>query len=146
MAKINLRAAVTIASVAVALANCAHPTSEPVKASQGTEEQRATAALAAETSHEIDTCIDGSATVITSQPSNAEARAEDIANTALSQCEYLLNEYESDDGALVLASDPTASLASASTHARRSKAEMSKWAARRAVAIVLDRRSRLARQ
>lgn len=105
-----------------------------------------TAALASEAANEINKCIAVSAAVTTSQPSNPEARPDDIADKALSQCEYLLNEYESNDRALVLASDSSDGVSFANQHARRSRAVMSQLAHRRAIAIALDEQATLARQ
>lgn len=126
------------------LADCASQTR--TNTSLATEEQRATAALASEAADEINKCIAASAALVTGQPSDPEARPEEVASKILSQCEYLLNEYESNDSALVLASDPDDGVSFANQHARRSRAEMSQSAHRRAIAIVLDERATLARQ
>jgi len=146
VAKNNLRTAAAAACLAVLLADCASQTRATATASTATEEQRATAALASEAANEINKCIAVSAAVAAGQPSTPEARAEDIANKALSQCDYLLNEYESNDSALVLASDPKDGVSFANEHARQSRAEMSRSAQRRAITIVSDQRATLARQ
>lgn len=146
VAKNDLFTAAAAACLAVLLADCASQTRTMPNSSTATEEQRATAALASEATAEINKCIALSAALVTGQPSSREAQPEDIANKILSQCEYLLNEYERNDTVLVLASDPNDDISFANRHATQSRAELSQSAHRRAMEIVLDERATLARQ
>ena len=132
-----------MACLGVALAACASQSRSVTSASLETETQRQTAALASETAAEIDKCV---ANIVAQQPPNPKTEPGAIADAALSQCTFWLSEYQSNDGALVLATDPNDSASFADQHARRSKADMTQAARRRAIAIVQEQQARLAQQ
>jgi hypothetical protein len=137
--------AITMAAcLAIALAACA--VQSRTSDSSATETQRQAATLASEAAVEIGNCTALSATDLAHQPSNVALEPGDIADAALSQCEYLLSDYESNDRALVLAADPGDVVSFADRHAKQSKIHMSQSTRRRAVEVVLEERAKLAQQ
>jgi hypothetical protein len=146
MATKEFRAAIAAVVLAMVPAACATQSGTMTSESLATETQRQTGALASEAAAEIGKCIADSATVIARQPSGTEFGPGEIADAALSQCEYLLNDYESNDRALVLAADPDGGVAFADRHAKQSKDVMAQSARHRAVEVARDERAKLAQQ
>jgi signal transduction histidine kinase len=146
MATMNVRAATAAAFLAVALSACATQSATETEAAPAMETQRVTTALASEASVEIGKCIADSATAIAQRPSSPEPGVDAIAEAALSQCEHLLNEYESNDRALVLAADPDDGVPFADQHAKESKSVMLQSVRSRAVELAREERAKLAQQ
>ena len=134
------------ACLAITLSACATRSANVTDTTPATETQRVTTALASEASVEIGKCIADSATAIAHQPSSPELGPDAIADAALSQCEYFLSEYENNDRALVLASDPDDGAPFADQHAKQSKSAMLQSVRSRAVEIAREERAKLAQQ
>jgi hypothetical protein len=105
-----------------------------------------TAALVSEATVEIGKCVAVSAATIAHQQSSTPVGSDEIADAALSQCAYLLADYESNDRALALAANPEGGVPFADQHAKESKRAMIQSVRHRATEVAQEERAKIAQQ